>query len=119
MAAKKSTKEPKTKAAKPTRALGPMDIVYGVPWIEVEFGERDEGWALFVDKEECFKSTKDASAKGWYGDGYIGPVRPLMAYEIPFGYLDKKYKNALRKTGKSHTEDRWHPKFKGASHEVK
>lgn len=33
-------------------------VVYGVPWIEIDFRERSEGWELFLHKEECIKSTK-------------------------------------------------------------
>lgn len=95
-----------------------IKVVYGVPWIEVEFGERDEGWSLFMDKAECFKSTKEASARGAGGGSYVGPERPLTATEIPFDCLDAKLKAALKKTGKAHTENRWSPKFKGAKHSI-
>jgi hypothetical protein len=97
-----------------------MKVVYGVEWIEIEFGQRDEGWALFLDKDECTKKTKEASARGPYpgGGGYCGPVRPLVAYEIPFAALDKKLQAELRKSGRTHTDNHWTPKFKGARHEI-
>jgi len=32
-------------------------VVYGGPYIEVELGERDEGWSLYLNKEECIKDN--------------------------------------------------------------
>jgi hypothetical protein len=93
------------------KLVGP---IYGVPWIEVEFGQRDEGWALFTDLEECKSETKEASRRGPYegGGGYCGPVRPLTYYEIPVEGLDDEYVKALKKKGRCHTANRWYPKYK-------
>jgi len=96
-----------------------IKIVYGVEWIEVEFGQRSEGYALFLDKDECIRSTKRSSQRGPYPSGspvrggYYGPVRPLSYVEIPFDSLEPEDKKKLRKTGYAHTANRWSPKFKG------
>jgi hypothetical protein len=62
-----------------------MDVKYVVPWIEVEYGwgERDEGYVVFDNLEQCKKKTLDDSENGNYesGGGYFGPVRPLHYYE--------------------------------------
>lgn len=101
-------------AAKKQAKTSTLEIVYGVPWIEVEFGERDEGWALYLDKSECFNQTKEASARGSGGGSYCGPERPLYATEIPFDSLEPEYQKQLRAGGRSHTDNRWSPKFRGA-----
>jgi len=100
-------------------AKNSMKVVYGVPWIEVEFGQRDEGWALFMDKKRCFKETKEAFDRGPYEGGYCGPERPLVAYEIPFDSLDAKLQKSIKKDGKVHTDNHWAPRFKGQAHSVK
>jgi len=111
---KKTAKKPpaKKKVAKKPKLKGP---VYGVPWIEVEFGQRDEGWALFTNKEQCIKATIKASKDGPYSDGggYLGPERPLRFYEIPAEGLEKEYADALAEKGTVHTANRWSPKYKG------
>lgn len=93
-----------------------MEIVYGVEWIEVEFGQRPEGYKIFVDKDECIRDTLDDSYDGPYGGGYIGPSRsPFCYYEIPLECLEDKVKIQLSK-GCLYTfsTDFWEPKFKKA-----
>ncbi len=92
-----------------------MKTVYGVQWIEIEFGERDEGMRLYLNKEQCIAEAKADSEKGWCGHGqYVGPERPIGYYEIPFDSLGDELKEALNKSkkGVAHTENRWSPKFK-------
>lgn len=92
---------------------GGVKVVYAVQWIEVEFGQRDEGYALFVSKDECISSTQKSSRQGAGEGGYIGPVRPLHYVEIPFDSLDDEYKKRLMKDGRCHTQNRWSPRFRG------
>ena len=92
-----------------------MKVVYGVPWIEVEYGwgSRPSGWMLFTDKERCIEDTKKASDEGNGDGGYIGPVRPEQYVEIPFDFLDDDLQKRLEENGgKAGTHDFWSPKFK-------
>ena len=91
------------------------DIVYGVEWIEIEWGSRSEGYSLFIDLDRCIKDTKAASERGPYGSGggYCGPVIPLHYVIIPFNFLEDEYKDKLRDSGKAHTKNHWSPMFKG------
>lgn len=91
-----------------------MKTVFGVEWIEVEFGQRPEGWKVFLDEEECAKSTLKSSSSGAYtgGGGYFGPVRPLEMYEIPWACLEPETKKALKDSRVAWTSNRWSPKFK-------
>ena len=96
-----------------------MKVVFGVQWIEIEFGQRLEGWSLFTNAEECVERTKEASAKGPYPGGYIGPERPLRMYEIPFDSLDKETQKDLKKKGTAHTANNWQPKFKDSGTSIR
>lgn len=62
-----------------------MKTLFAVPWIEVEYGwgSRDEGYKVFGNLEDCKLSTKREVEKGNYPGGYIGPVKPVVYYEIP------------------------------------
>lgn len=94
-----------------------MKVVYGVPWIEVEFGwgERPEGYLLFLDKEQCIKKTQEDSATGPYDGGYYcGPVRPLYYVEIPFDSLEDSLKERLSKFQNVFSPNTWKPRFAGA-----
>jgi hypothetical protein len=91
----------------------PMKVVYAVPWIEVDFGERDEGYKLFLDKDRCVAETKKDSREGAGGGCYIGPVRPLYYVEVPFNSLEDSLKRGLKKHGSAHTSDHWQPAFTG------
>lgn len=88
-----------------------MKIVYGVSWIEVEFGQRPEGYSLFLDKEKCIADTKKASENGPYPGGYCGPVRPLHYVEIPFDSLEEKVQIVLNAKRECCTDNFWQPKF--------
>lgn len=63
-----------------------MNILYAVPWIEIEYGwgDRPEGYRIFSELDDCIKSTIKSSENGNYDDGYFGPERPLHYYEIPY-----------------------------------
>lgn len=67
-----------------------MDVLYAVPWIDVEYGwgSKPDGFKIFDDLEECIKSTNESSEKGNYEGGYLGPERPLIYYEIPKNSVD-------------------------------
>ena len=67
-----------------------MDVLYAVPWIEVEYGwgSKPDGYEIFADLEECIRSTKESSEKGKSTSGYYGPERPIHYYEIPKDSID-------------------------------
>lgn len=94
-----------------------MKVVYAVAYVEIEYGwgDRSEGYALYLDKEECIKQTKKASKNGNYegGGGYYGPVRPLSYCEVPYSSLTAGQKRDLKEHGACHTENHWSPKFSG------
>lgn len=46
-------------------------VVYGCPYIEVEFGQRDEGWSLCLDLERLKKKVLRDSQMGAYTGGGI------------------------------------------------
>lgn len=91
-----------------------MEIVYGVRWIEVEFGQRPEGWKLYKDEKDCIKDTQRGSREGAYegGGGYLGPERPLTMYKIPLSCLPETLHVAVLNEGSVWTENRWEPEFK-------
>jgi hypothetical protein len=88
-------------------------VVYVVEWIEVEFGQRSAGWSVFLDKERCMKDTRRDSAAGGYDGGYIGPVRPLCFFEVPYSEIPESAKRTLRKKGVCSMDEDWKPKFRG------
>lgn len=89
-------------------------IVYAVEYIEVEFGQRAEGYKLYLFKDECIKGIHSSSDSGTYGGGgYYGPVRPLCYTEIPFDCIDEEFKHQLRVKHVCYTHNSWAPKFKG------
>lgn len=90
-----------------------MKIVYGTPYIEVEFGQRDEGWLLSNDVDQHIERIKNASSRGSYGDGYYGPIRPLFYYEIPLDCVPMKGVAFLKMEDHFHTHNKWNPRFKG------
>ena len=99
------------------------EVVYAVQWIEVEWGERNEGHRLFIDLDFCIESTLESSASGPYpsGGGYCGPIRPVRYNEVPFSCLEEEYKIQLRDSedGVIHTSNHWSPKFKGEATYIK
>ena len=68
-----------------------MNILYAVPWIEIEYGwgSRPEGYKIFADLVECISTTIKSSENGNYDGGYCGPERPLCYYEIPKDSIDQ------------------------------
>jgi len=91
-----------------------MKIVYAVSYIEVEFGQRDEGYRLYTDVNECIKKTKEASARGSCGEGYYGPERPLYYVEVPYDSLEKELQTKFLESDVVHTTERWQPRFSGS-----
>ena len=96
-----------------------MKTVFAVEWIEVEFGQRPEGYKLFLDKGQCILDTKKASAVGAYDGGYIGPVRPLCYVEIPYDSLEEDLKGRLDEFSVTFTSNYWRPKFSGDRVQIK
>ena len=94
-----------------------IETVFGVRWVEVEFGERPEGWRIYSNVDDCIQITKEASLRGPYKDngedGYYGPDRPLIYHEIPALCLDKNVQEALAEGHTGQTKKNWNPKFKG------
>jgi hypothetical protein len=93
--------------------------IFGVPWIEIEFGQRPEGWQLFTDEATCIRETRKSSKKGSGGGSYVGPERPLCYYRIPLEGLDKNLREQLRKTGRTATDNRWEPTYKSEPIRIK
>lgn len=97
-----------------------MKIVYGTQYIEIDFGQRDEGYKLSLDLETHIAAIKLASNNGAYSGGcYFGPVRPLSYVEIPFDSLDESLQRLLDEKGSTFTPDRWEPKFKSCVYYIK
>lgn len=92
-----------------------VKVVCGVEWLESEagWGRRPEGWKLFLDLDECLESTKLSSATGCCDGGYIGPVRPLSYYEIPFDSLESNLQEKLTESRMCFTDFYWVPRFCG------
>lgn len=90
-----------------------MKVVYAVEYIEIEFGQRPEGYSLYLDKDECTTNTKQASQTGSYpgGGGYYGPVRPLVYVEVPWDSLEEDLQTQLNEKNRAHTSNSWSPKF--------
>lgn len=74
-----------------------MDIVYIVPWVEIESGERPEGYKVFIDKEDCIRETILDSRRGVHKTSYCGPKRPLRYYEIEWEVLEENIRQDLRR----------------------
>lgn len=90
------------------------EIIYAVPWIEVDFGQRDEGHKLYTDLDKCKIETRKASRDGPGKDGYYGPERPLHCIEVPTVFLEEDLQANLKKRGGiTWTKNHWSPRFKG------
>ena len=91
-----------------------MEIAFAVEIIEVDFGERSEGWSIYRNRQTCIRNTRAGSERGAYGGGggYYGPRRPLCYYEVPVESLPKDIQERLKKHSKAHTENSWWPKMK-------
>lgn len=96
------------------------DIVYAVEWIEIDFGQRPEGYKIFLDVEICINRTKWDSETGSYGSvGYCGPERPLGYYEVLWQCLapnvQQSLRNQVNKNTKeifAFTDNKWKPHLK-------
>lgn len=74
------------------------DTVYLVKWLEIEYGQRPEGYRIFLDLEECIRSTKHDSTTGTYpGGGYFGPSKPLCYYETTWECLEEDAQKTIRR----------------------
>lgn len=93
-------------------------ILYGVKYIEVEFGQRDEGWALYHDKLTMEKKTRFQSDIGTYEGGYYGPERPLSYYEIPIICVEDRYNPLITNKDCIMTAANWSPRFKNGPHPI-
>lgn len=97
--------------------VGPEpESAYIVPWLESEggWGQRSEGYKIYLDLEFCKKDTKEASAKGYMPscDTYYGPARPLRYFEIPLDAIPAGLRMMLAANGKAHSVGDWEPKYK-------
>ena len=90
-----------------------LDVCFAVPYIEVEFGQRSEGYKIYLKREKCVSETNRLSKDGVYPGGYLGPERPLHYFEIPIDSLDGLQKDNLFLDGEIHTKNDWYPTFKG------
>lgn len=90
-----------------------FNVVYGVPWIEVEFGSRDEDMKLYKTLKEAQEGARKDSNKGAYDGGYIGPERPERVIEILRDELDPQLLTWLDEGKNPFTDNNWHPRFKG------
>ena len=92
-----------------------MKVVYGVKWIESEWGLRDEGWKLCFCDLRAWSQARIDSANGPYpnNSGYCGPVRPLMVQEIPWDCLEPNDQQALLEADNLFvfTRNHYTPKF--------
>lgn len=95
------------------------DIVYAVEWVEIEFGQRAQGYKIFLDIETCVKHTKSDSEIGPYNNSYYGPSRLLGYYEVPWRCLAPQIQRTLRKKVNkgikeifAFTENNWKPHIK-------
>lgn len=89
-----------------------MEIAFAVEIIEVEFGERSEGYTIYRNKQTCIRRTKKCSETGAYKGGYYGPRRPLRYYEVPMETLPEDIQETLKKSSRAHTKNNWHPTMK-------
>lgn len=89
-----------------------MKVVYGIKWIEVEFGQRDEGWRIYKSIRKAKKEGSKDSAAGAYSGGYIGPERPVTVYEIPVECLKSSDAKKPEDSSFIHTDNDWKPRFK-------
>ena len=104
-----------------------MRVVYAVEWLEIDFGQRPEGYILYNHLEQCKALTKNASARGpcggdepgYRGPAYCGPARPLCYYEVPFDSLEEEYQKRLNKRHICSTSNYWKPKFKSSPQDIK
>ena len=63
-----------------------MNILYIVPWVDVEFGwgSKPDGYRVYKNFDEMVTHTKESSKTGLSNGGYYGPEKPLSYYEIPY-----------------------------------
>ena len=90
-----------------------MEIVYGVQWIEREFGIRPEGFKIFTDLEACKVSSRKSVSEGTYSDGsgYLGPAS-LSYVIIPVECLEEYVRARLVTHPHAFSSNYWTPKMK-------
>ena len=89
-----------------------MKEVYCVEHVEVEFGERPEGYKIFTNEQTCVSQTQEDSIRGAGKGQYLGPVRPLQYYKVPFDSLDEEIKEDLSMSEVVLTHKNWTPQYK-------
>lgn len=99
-----------------------MEVCFAVPWIESEagWGQKPEGYKLFLDRDACIRETKKASNLFNKKDSkyYFGPVRPLVYYEVPMVCLPEAEVGRLKEKGECFTGAAWEPKFKSQAYSI-
>lgn len=89
-------------------------FVYAVEWVEVEFGQRPEGYMLYLDRDHCVKHTTKSSDDGAYEGGYYGPERPCHYVTVPWSDLSEDLQKCLLEKGQVMTRRSWGPRHKSA-----
>lgn len=88
----------------------PPQVAFAVEYIEVEFGERPEGYVCFLSAEEAWKrATADAETGRWEG-GYCGPRQPIGVQVVPWADLPENVAAEVLQKGVGFTERTWRPK---------
>lgn len=82
--------------------------VYIVEFIEVEFGERPQGYRCFASYADAEVRARNVMADQVEGH-YYGPRKPLRIMAIPLDALPPAAQHKLLRTGVAHTDDSWHP----------
>lgn len=99
-----------------------MEICFAVPWIESEagWGRSHYGYKLFLDRDVCIRETKNSSSNNKDDEYYLGPVRPLVYYEVPKECIpqDNMTLFILKEKGFCFTDDSWEPKFKSQAYSI-
>ena len=96
-----------------------MKTIFGVKWIEVEYGwgDRPEGWKLYATLQEAIDGAKADSANGNFEGGYCGPTRPVTVVEIDAAEIQPITAGGLA-SGPTFTANHWNPQNPGKSRPV-
>lgn len=83
---------------------------YVVEYVEVEFGQRPEGFVCFLSHEDAVaRAKRDSEANDASGGYYCGPVRPVLVTPIPWDQLPGKVASQLLRDGIGFTDRTWRP----------